>query len=138
LAAGAQHSYWLRTAAGQLGHALPALRSIVESSEHVIVESNSILQFLQPDLYLVVLDFATKDFKASSLTYLDRADALIVIESEMADPQWSGVSQRLWESKRRFPVRPPHYVTDAMAAFARGRLNSSTTPSGVTAKFVRS
>lgn len=132
LAAGARRSYWVRTPAGQLGNAMPAIRQIMEGG-NVILESNSILQFLAPHLYLVVLDFATDDFKSSSLKYLDRADALIVIEQKITQPRWSGVARRLWESKPRFYVRPPQYVTEAMAALVRGRVSSSTTPSGGTA-----
>ena len=57
LAAGARRSYWVRTATGQLGHALPELRRIFETSDNVIVESNSILQFFKPDLYFAVVGF---------------------------------------------------------------------------------
>jgi hypothetical protein len=53
------------------------IRDIVESSENTIVESNSIMQFWKPDLYIVVLDFQTQDFKESALRYLDRADCLV-------------------------------------------------------------
>ena len=56
LAAGARRSFWLRTAAGQLGAAVAVIREIVESSENTIVESNSILQFWKPDLYIAALD----------------------------------------------------------------------------------
>jgi len=96
LAAGARRAYWVRTAAGQLGYALPAVRRILEAGEHVIAESNSLLQFIQPDLYLVVLDFGARDFKPTSLHYLDRADALIVIDRDGTQPEWSGVGRRLW------------------------------------------
>jgi hypothetical protein len=130
LAAGARRSYWVRTAAGQLGHAVPELRSIFKTSEHAIAESNSLLQFFKPDLYLVVTDFAAEDFKQTSRNYLDRADALIVIDSGVSQPQWSGVARRLWESKPRFYVRPPQWATAAMAALVRGRLISSATSSG--------
>lgn len=126
LAAGARRSFWVRTAAGQLGYAVPALHGIFDRSQHTIVESNSILQFFKPGLYFAVLDFASEDFKQSSLHYLDRADALVVIERDVEQPLWSGVARRLWESKPRFPVRPPQFVTDAMAAFVRGRVKSST------------
>jgi hypothetical protein len=126
LAAGAQRAYWVRTAAGQLGHALPALRGIFESSTHAIVESNSILRFFRPDLYLVVMDFAAQDFKQTSLTYLDGADAVVVIGRGAERAPWTQVAQKLWDSKRRFCVEPPQYVTEAMAAFVRGRANSST------------
>ncbi|HLN04354.1 MAG TPA: hypothetical protein VK335_34015 [Bryobacteraceae bacterium] len=130
LAAGARQAYWVRTAAGQLGYALPAVRRILEAGEHVIAESNSLLQFIKPDLYLVVVDFGVRDFKPTSLHYLDRADALVVIDRGGTPPAWSGVARRLWESKPRFRVQPPQWVTEAMAALVRGRLNSSTTPSG--------
>ena len=120
LAAGARRAFWLRTAMGQLGGAVGVIREIVESSENTMVESNSILQFWQPDLYLVVVDFAVADFKDSALRYLDRADCLIPVSG--ADPCWTGVSRRLWESKPRFPARPPRYVTGELAQFVERRL----------------
>jgi hypothetical protein len=99
LAAGARRSLWLRTAVGQLGNAVPVIREIIASSENTIVESNSILQFWKPDLYIVVLDFATADFKDSALRYLDRADCIVPVGE--GPPVWRGVSPRLWDSKVR-------------------------------------
>lgn len=133
LAAGARRAYWVRTATGQLAYALPEIRRIVETSEHIIIESNSILQFFQPDLYFAVMDFGAEDFKQTSVVYLDRADALIVIDHGIEQPPWSRVARTLWESKQQFRVRPPQYVTAAMAAFVKGRLNSLTGPSGAPA-----
>ena len=129
LAAGAQRSYWVRTASGQLGHAISAVRRIIDTGEHVIAESNSLLQFCKPDLHLCVVEFGSHDFKATSLQYLDRADALVVVDRGVPEPEWKGVARRLWESKPRFLVRPPQWVTEAMAALVRARLNSSTTSS---------
>ncbi len=125
LAAGARRSLWVRTAQGQLGHAMPAIRDAVASAENAILESNSILQFLQPDLYLVVLDFAQQDFKPSSLHYLDRADALITIDRGMDEPAWAGVARRLWETKPRFCVAPPQWVTEAMVSCVKAKLAAS-------------
>jgi hypothetical protein len=96
------------------------IREIVESSENAIVESNSIMQFWKPDLYLVVVDFETTDFKESALRYLDRADCIIPVGK--GEPQWSGVSRRLWESKPRFPASPPVYVSSDLAQFVDRRL----------------
>ncbi len=42
---------------------MPALRQRLERARHVILESNSVLKFLRPDLYLTVLDPGTEDFK---------------------------------------------------------------------------
>ena len=119
LAAGAKRSYWLRTAMGQLGHALPAIREILASSENVIVESNSLLQFVKPDLYLVVADFATADFKDSALRYLDRADALVTVslDANSAAGGWTRVAPQLWKLKPRFAACPPRYVSEELSAF---------------------
>jgi len=116
LAAGARRSFWLRTAVGQLGHAAGVIREIVESSENSIVESNSIMQFWKPDLYIVVLDFETRDFKDSALRFLDRADCLVTVGNEK--PEWSGVSRRLWESK-------PRYEGAELAQSVEGRLRAA-------------
>src|SRR5207247_11476147 len=120
LAAGARRSFWLRTAVGQLGSAAAEIRRIVESSENMMIESNSILQFWRPDLYLVVIDPATQDFKDSALRYLDRANCLIPISE--GEPQWSGVSRSLWESQPCFPASPPVYVSRELAQFVEIKL----------------
>jgi hypothetical protein len=125
LAAGARHSYWVRTATGQLANALPAVQEIRAASRNLIVESNSIVEFLTPDLYLVILDYAQGDFKASSRRYLNRADACVVIERDMRAPLWNGVARDAWEGKPRFGVRPPQYVSAALAAFVNERLAAS-------------
>jgi hypothetical protein len=129
LAAGARRAYWIRTAAGQLAYAVPEIRRLFDTSENTIVESNSILQFFKPDLYLAVLDFGAEDFKPTSLAHLDRADALIVVDHGIKQPLWSGVSRGLWESKPQFRVQPPQYVTAVMAALVKGRLISPPTSS---------
>ncbi len=121
LAAGAERAYWVRTAAGQLGEALPELRRIISSAQDVICESNSLLQFVKPDVYVAVLDFGVADFKLSSLRYLDRADAVLV-HAATEQPAWRGVAQRLWRNKPRFDVRPPDYVPLALLKFVNERL----------------
>jgi hypothetical protein len=119
LAAGARRSYWARTATGNLGELLPALRRIWETSGNTIVESNSILQFVKPDLYLMVLDFGVADFKESSRRYLDRADAVIAVSS--AVPAWTGVSESLWRDKPILHVAPPHYFHEEMVTLVENR-----------------
>jgi hypothetical protein len=79
LRAGARRSLWVRTPVGALGTAMPALREALAGSEHVIMESNSVLEFLQPDVYLTVLEPAVADFKVSARRFLDRADAALMI-----------------------------------------------------------
>lgn len=99
LAAGAKRSFWLRTKQGFLAEGLPlmrsALREVVGDSEDcpqaLILESNSLMQFVKPSLYFAVVDPAREDFKESARAALDRADALVVrgpMESLTAAPPW--------------------------------------------------
>ena len=117
LAAGAARSFWVRTRQGQLSEAMPRLRALLAEAENAIVESNSVLRFLQPDVSLSVLDPGVEDFKASALRYLDRADAVLLTAAEVGRPEWSGVSLKLIEGKPRFQMRMPGYVTEEIAEF---------------------
>jgi hypothetical protein len=123
LAAGAVRSFWVRTRIGNLAAAMPRLRRELDTAENAIIESNSILGFLRPDLYLSVLDHATADFKDSARLYLDRADALLVnAGSEHLVPRWRGVSARLVEGVPRFAIAPPEYVSDPVIEFIQKHL----------------
>ncbi len=128
LAAGAREAYWVRTAEGGLASAMPAIRKVYAASENLIVESNSIVEFLTPGLYLVVLDFAQPDFKASSRRFLERADACVVIERGVREPAWEGVARAVWERLPRFVARPPVYVTAELAAFVGGAAKAEMNP----------
>jgi hypothetical protein len=122
LAAGAKRALWLRTAAGQLGVAIPELRAILARDRHLIVESNSILQFFRPNVYVSVLDYAVSDFKETALRYLDRADAVITVNDQLGEPAWRDVSKKLWHSKPRFPVVPPPFISADFVQWLRLRL----------------
>lgn len=82
LAAGAAHALWLRTKQGRLAEAMPMLRDslnrLAGTDGNVVLESNTLLQFLRPQLYVVVLDPSKEDFKESALRNLDRADAFVI------------------------------------------------------------
>jgi len=78
LAAGAKRSFWVRTEQGRLTEALPVLRKRIAESENAIIESNSIVEFIQPDLYIAVLDPAVEDFKNSARRFMERADAVLL------------------------------------------------------------
>ena len=79
LRAGARRVLWVRTPIHKLGTAMPALRAEIDGAEYVIMESNSVLEFLRPDVYLTVLDPAVEDFKVSARRFLEQADAALVI-----------------------------------------------------------
>ena len=124
LAAGAARSFWVRTRQGQLSEAMPRVRALLAESENVMVESNSVLRFLRPDVSLSVMDPSISDFKASAMRYLDRVDALVVPEGAEFGEMWEGVSRRLIEGKRRFGFCAPEYCSAELVGFVTERLGA--------------
>ncbi len=123
LVAGAEHSWWVRTQQGHLAEAMPRIRKILAATQNAIIESNSILRFIKPDLYLTVLDPQTEDFKTSAQTYLDRADAVLLHSADNSNqPIWERVSLKPVSNRPTFAIRPPNYVTPEVVKFVRSRL----------------
>lgn len=121
LVAGAARSLWVRTRQGRLGEAMPDLERKIAEAENVIMESNSILRFKRPDIYLTVLDAANQDFKVSAREFLDKADAVILHKND-AVPNWEFVRMDHVEGKPTFLIQPPPYVTPEIVEFVRERL----------------
>jgi hypothetical protein len=126
LAAGAQRSFWLRTPMGELARARTTLKKILAQNENVILESNSVLELIEPDLFLMVLDFSCEDFKPSSARFLDRADGFLVIDRGINAPLWEDIARGVWDQKPHFLVKPPAYVTNEVREFVENRLNTRT------------
>jgi hypothetical protein len=112
LAAGAGRSFWLRTKQGYLAEGLPLLRKALwgiaqetngTANRALIVESNSLMQFVQPSLYFAVIDPMKDDFKESAQLALDRAHALVmrgeVASGEPPAPLWMRLPAQLMKEK---------------------------------------
>jgi hypothetical protein len=112
LAAGAKRAFWLRTKQGFLAEGLPllrdALREIAGDSDGginraVILESNSLMQFVRPSLYFAVIDPMKDDFKESAQIALDRAHALVLRGEIGGDgppaPLWMKLPTKLLQEK---------------------------------------
>ena len=123
LVAGAARALWVRTEQGRLAEAMPALRTRLESSRNVIIESNSVLKFLRPDLYLTVLDPATADFKNSAREFLDRANA-VILHASNNNAEWQSISLKPVKERPVFRINPPPYVTPEIAEFVKSTLTA--------------
>ena len=111
LQAGAARSFWLRTKQGYLAEGMPPLRkALAEANQNgrdhganVIVESNSLLQFVKPSLYVTVLDTSHDDFKDSARQMLDRADVFVfrqgLQDDAIAQPPWLQLPSQLLRQK---------------------------------------
>lgn len=131
LQAGAERAFWLRTKQGYLAEGMPLLRCALANVEastgqlkgsgvkplldsrlpsdasenglNVIIESNSLLQFVKPSLYVTVFDAAREDFKDSARQMLDRADVFVfrrgLDENDVARPPWLQLPAQLLREK---------------------------------------
>ncbi len=126
LAAGARRSFWLRTKQGYLAEGLPLLRAALKETlvdvkadlPPLIVESNSLLQFVKPSLYFSVIDPAKDDFKDSARVALDRADALVLRGASGAfaaeGPSWTKLPARLLKEKPSVTQREGEPLPDPL------------------------
>ncbi|MBI1940542.1 MAG: hypothetical protein HYS33_03435 [Acidobacteria bacterium] len=122
LKAGAKRSLWLRVRQGQLAEALPLFRRALEGAEFVMIESNSILEYLEPALYLVVLDSSQRDFKSSARRFIGRSDAFVPVESRLDPRAWPGLDSLDLDDKPVFPVSRPHYSNPELCRFVLEKL----------------
>lgn len=135
LTAGAKKSFWLRTKQGFLAEGLPlmrgalqdALAQIDQDSSALIIESNSLMQFLRPSLYFAVIDPAREDFKDSARTALDRCDALVLrgsMDSPAAVPPWMRLPANLLRTKPSVSQREGEPIPEPLHVLIERTLQS--------------
>ena len=125
-----ERALWLRVGQGELFTALPALKQAIADDEYVIVESNSLRRFIEPAIFLQVVDQANTDFKASARQFFDLADAYLLINRanrEMANAAAETQAVLLArEIKRNKPCLPiaaeDRYMSQAVLHFVRSQL----------------
>jgi hypothetical protein len=146
LAAGAQRSFWLRTKQGFLAEGLPLLRAALREAEssavggpgNLILESNTLLQFVKPSLYLMVLHPAKTDFKESARLQMDRASAFVLRELLPEEAQgagnptaWTGVPLQLLRGRPQFLQREGEVLPGKLVEKVRLMLAKSDADEGV-------
>jgi hypothetical protein len=125
LSAGAARSYWIYVRDAQLASALPEILPVLQSSPFVIIESNSILRYIQPDLSIMVLRCDVDDFKDSARETLHHAHAAITIACESASPAWRDFVRENLTEIPLFAAPDPQILPDGLLAFVRSRLRIS-------------
>ena len=116
LAAGAVGAFFLSAPEGQWEEVMPRVREIIAEARNVLVESNGVLEFLQPDLLIAVIDPAVGDFKDSLKRHVAKVDAVVVPEGEEVGGMFA--------AKRIFRSNPPSYCSEGLVAFVRGVLDT--------------
>jgi hypothetical protein len=136
LEAGAARSFWLRTKQGFLAEGMAPLREALADAENgsaadglnVIVESNSLMQFVKPSLYVAVLDPARDDFKDSARRMLDRADVLLFRrgpdDDQLTEPPWIALPAQLLRQKPSLLQREGEPLPEPLVELAKRILES--------------
>ena len=126
LAAGARRSLWVRTKQGELFTALPSFRKKIEGDEFVIVESNSLRCFINPAVYLQVLDPSIDDFKLSAQRFFDLSDAFVLVDKgdqHLALANAALLARQIQKSRPCFTVKvEDRFINSKIIDFVISRL----------------
>jgi hypothetical protein len=147
LAAGACRSFWLRTKQGFLPEGMPLLREALRKVEadgngetaNLILESNTLLQFLKPTLYLMVVHPGKADFKESAQLQIARASAFVLreplpdgIQGGENKTAWTGVPLQLLRAKPQFLQREGEPLPGGLTRTVSEILGAQTSAPGIT------
>jgi hypothetical protein len=124
LAAGAARAYLVEAEPDQLDEAIPAVQKLLAECRYAMIESNTIMRFLQPDIYLAVIDPKVEDFKPSAQHFFDRAAAVIMHRmSQPLDTEQTIDMPSAFAHRPIFLIEPPRYVTPEIVEFVRQALS---------------
>jgi hypothetical protein len=122
LAAGASRAFWVQVRPHRLAEAMPSLLPIFQSSPFVIVESNALPVYMQPDIYLMVLRCDVDEFKESARETLGRAHAIVSVDSGMSIPAWKDGVRAAMAGIPIFTTQEPGNLPAGLVGFIKSRL----------------
>jgi len=124
LAAGASRSLWVRIGEDNAESILERLIPLVQAGGFVIIESNYILKFLNPDLYVLVLRRDVEEFKDSAKETLNQADAAVLLNPNSSSPAWNGIPGDAFKSIPVFAATDPQRIPQELIDFVQSRIES--------------
>jgi hypothetical protein len=122
LGAGASRSIWVRIGDDGLEPAMPRLLQTIQSSPFVMIESNRILRYVRPDIYIMVLRYDVADFKESARETLRQAHAILAINWSSSFPAWKGISQETLAGIPLFTATDPSVIPAGLLDLVGNRL----------------
>ena len=125
LAAGARRALWLRAHGRGLSRAVPCLLDALAGDEQVIVESNSLLGFLIPAVFLMVIDESVGHVKPSARQFLARADAFVAVRRGPAPCVRTAPIMQVPQDRPVFSVATGDWSSRELCRFVSDRLTST-------------
>jgi len=116
LAAGATRALWVQTKERRLGNALPRLEKALAGAASVIIESDALVRFWHPDVFLMVLDPRKADFRVSARQVARFVDVFVLRSPDSGrDMLQNGAQNR----RPRFIYPLGHPLPSRMQTFVR-------------------
>jgi hypothetical protein len=116
LAAGAKKALWVQTKAGRLGDALSELEKALAGAAGVMIESDALVKFWRPDLFMMVLDPRRADFKSSARAAAQFANGFVLRSPDFCDEQTRNAAG---DPRPRFLHPLGHSLPARMQSFVR-------------------
>ena len=122
LEAGARRAIWIRACDADMAAAAAAVETLAEQGGCLVVESNRIVEHLQPHLFALALDSHTSDFKESAQRVFRRADGYILSRPEPTCSNWPDLPLEELSRKPLYPIAPPDYMPTGLLVQVRRQL----------------
>ncbi|MCL2877930.1 MAG: hypothetical protein FWF13_04025 [Acidobacteria bacterium] len=119
LRAGARRAF--RIIAEQIETAIPALRDTIKDTHYVVIEGNSVLDYIAADFSILVLNGNVAEFKESARNILSRADVFVLIRENAEPPEWENLLEAAPKNIRRFETPDPRIFPPALTELLRSR-----------------
>ena len=117
LKAGARRAFWIQ--ARHIEDAIPAVQEIINASPYVVIEGNSVLNFIAADFSILVINSGVAEFKESAIGILARADALVLIRAGADHAEWENLLKSAPKNIPRFETGAPKIFPPALVELLR-------------------
>jgi hypothetical protein len=105
--------------------AFPKLLPILQSSPFIIVESNCILRYIRPDLYIMVLRCDVDDFKDSARETISQAHAVVAVNCDSTSATWTGFVRESLVGIPVFSTSDPLIVPPGLLELVESKIRDS-------------
>jgi len=122
LAAGASRALWIQVRKDGLSAAMDIIHPVLFSNPCVIIEGNTILRFINPDLRIFVLRYDVEDFKDSAHEMLRQADAAVAMGPRSSSPWWEKAVSGSLSAIPLFTAEDPLVVPEEFIRWMEARL----------------
>jgi molybdopterin-guanine dinucleotide biosynthesis protein len=122
LSAGAARSLWVRVQEDHFESAVQQLRPIIQSSPCVIIESNRILKYITPDLFIFVMRRDVAEFKKSAWETIDKAHAILMTDCGSSPPAGKDIAQIIPENIPIYASTGSRIIPAPLLDFIQSRL----------------